>query len=575
MRSRCLVLGAVALAAVTSACGLAGDATGSPPAAPAGVTRGGTLKVGVTAPGCIDPLTAYEPVGKLITKTLCDTAVTLDPVTGQTREALARGWVTTKNGVTVKLRHGVRFTDGAELKSTDLNYSLQQIVLPANGAFAAGLGKEFLAVALAQKSGDVLADPNKAPDVAFAISKYDAQVITRTNNGGALRAFAEPALALISKSAHDGDPQAFARNPVCVGPYVLEKPFGNGDTQIRLRRSERYYGKNVGYTSGGVGYADHIVFTIYPSAADALGAYARGEVDVVQVPRDQVRNVADAASLVYGVANAVEYIGFPTGSSSPFNSIATRTALSQAIDRAKLAADVFGPTAEPATAFEPPALALKTGPSLQGKSTKGAAIPACRNTRIASAEVARATLARGAKDLRGFTLEVNDDGIYPALADALAAQWRAVLGLDVKVEKVPWDAYVAQASGGTGMEKPFRIRWATDAVAPTTTYNDRQTYLATLLSTEATNNGNWGHWDDRAFNFGLTEDAAVLTDVQQRALAFNKLERYLCGAMPVIPLVFDRPAFLVRSGAVGSARKNPVGRDGVLSLRELYVKSQS
>jgi ABC-type oligopeptide transport system substrate-binding subunit len=397
--------------------------------------------------------------------------------------------------------------------------------------------------------------------------------VTRTNNGGALRAFAEPATAVISKSAHDGDPQAFARNPVCVGPYVLEKPFDNGDTQIRLRRSERYYGKNVGYTSGGVGYADRIVFTIYPSATDALAAYAKGEVDVVQVPRDQVRAVSDAASLVFGVANAVEYIGFPTGSSSPFSSRATRVALSQAIDRAKLAADVFGPSAQPATAFEPPALSITTGPSLQGKSTKGATVSSCSNATITrQADAARATLAKGTKDLKGFALEVNDDGIYPAVAEALAAQWREVLGLNVTVEKVPWDAYIAQASGATGMEKPFRIRWSTDAVAPTTTYNDRQTYLSTLLSTEATNNGNWGHWDDRQFNFGLTEDAAVLTDVQQRGIAFNKLERYLCGAMPIIPLVFDRPTFLVRTGAVGSARKNPVGRDGVLSLRELYVK---
>ena len=35
-----------------------------------------------------------------------------------------------------------------------------------------------------------------------------------------------------------GDPQAFARNPVCAGPYVLEHPYDAGDPQIRLRRSE-------------------------------------------------------------------------------------------------------------------------------------------------------------------------------------------------------------------------------------------------------------------------------------------------------------------------------------------------
>ena len=151
-------------------------------------------------------------------------------------------------------------------------------------------------------------------------------------------------------------------------------------------------------------------------------------------------------------------------------------------------------------------------------------------------------------------LEVNDDGVYPAMADALAKQWREGLGLDVKVVRTPWDAYVAKASGATGMDSPFRIRWSTDAIAPTATFNNRGAYLGTLLATGAANNGNWAHWDDKDFNFGLTEEAATLTDVQQRGIVFNRLASRLCAEMPIIPLVFDRPTFLVRDGVVASAR---------------------
>src|SRR5262249_12446949 len=161
-------------------------------------------------------------------------------------------------------------------------------------------------------------DPNKLPDVALAISKYDFQVTLRDDDGGALRSFAEPAMAPFSESAHNGDPAAFARNPICVGPYVLAKPYAGGDSEIRLTRSKTYYGKNVGYTAGGSGYADEIDFRIYPDANAALDGYRKGEVDVVQLQGSQVQQAGDTASLIFGLGDSVEYLGLPSASNSAF-----------------------------------------------------------------------------------------------------------------------------------------------------------------------------------------------------------------------------------------------------------------
>lgn len=577
MRARHSLL-AVAVAAVTfSACSFNDDGASAAPPAPAGARRGGVLRVGITAPGGIDPLDAYEPVGKLISSTMCDTAVVLDPVTGQVREGLARGWVVTKNAITVKLRRGLKFSDGSGLRSTDVNYSLQQLVLPANGSHAAGVGKEFVNEALAAAQTDVLADPTKAPDVALAVSKFDFQVSTRSTNGGALRAFAEPASAPISASAYKDDDAAFRHNPICVGPYVLAKPFKGGERTIKLVRSKSYYGKNVGYTDGGKGYADEIDFTIFDNVGAALAAYQTGQVDVVPVPRDLARQAGDPDSLVSGLATGVEFVGVPLSANGPFASAGVRRALSEAIDREQLVRDVFGPATIPATGFEPSTLSISKGPSLKGKTTKGAGLTGCGDAvpSTANASAAKASLASFGKSVPGFTLEVNNDGVYPALANALAAQWRANLGLDVKVLTRPWEEYVAKAAAPAGFDTPFRIRWSTDALVPTTTYNDRQTYLASLLASGNTDGANWGRWDDRTFEFGLENTVAPLTDVQQRGVAANALAEHLCKEMPMIPLVFDRPTFLVREGVIGSARTTPVGRDGVLLLRELYLKNQS
>jgi ABC-type transport system substrate-binding protein len=178
----------------------------------------------------------------------------------------------------------------------------------------------------------------------------------------------------------------------------------------------------------------------------------------------------------------------------------------------------------------------------------------------------------GADKLRDLTLTVNTDIPYPQLAKAVTAQWRATLGLSVKVVTRPWNDYLSAANGSTGLASMFRIRWASDLTAPTVTFNDQQVYLSTLLSSDATSNGNWEHWSDRTFDYGLSVDAARLTDVQQRGIAFGKLADIACQQLPLLPLVFQRPTYLVRSTTVGSARPVSVGRDGLLLLRELYIK---
>ena len=146
MRLRTLVPGAL-LVALLPACSSVGHTTGTPPKAPAAAHRGGLLRVGITAPGGIDPTDAYEAAGKLVSTTMCDTLVAIDPDSGQLREALAQGWVVPDgSSMTIKLRHGVRFTSGAELQAKDVTYTLQQLVSPtgwasSSSAWARGRGR--------------------------------------------------------------------------------------------------------------------------------------------------------------------------------------------------------------------------------------------------------------------------------------------------------------------------------------------------------------------------------------------------------------------------------------------------
>jgi oligopeptide transport system substrate-binding protein len=275
----------------------------------------------------------------------------------------------------------------------------------------------------------------------------------------------------------------------------------------------------------------------------------------------------------------VEFLGLPSGTTGPLTDPDLRLALSLAVDRTKLVQEVFGPAAQPATGFEPPALAITQGTSLDNKRAKGAPLASCGSTTPAAPDLAAAqrhfaaaTARMGAGKLSTLTLTVNNDAPYPQLAKAVAAQWQAALGLKGKVLTSPWRDYLAKANDSAGFTGAFRLRWASDMTAPVPTYNDQQSFLGSLLFGESTNLGNWAHWSERTFDFGMVDDAAPVTEVQQRGIAYAKLASIACKQLPLIPLAFERPAFLVRSGTIGSARPVPVGRDGVLLLRELYLK---
>src|SRR5689334_15349294 len=112
VHQRSAVLALLPVLGLLSACNLIpGDKVAVAVPLKTGAAVGGTITVGVTPPGGIDPVDAYEPVGKLISSTMCDTVVTLDPVTGQVREGLTKSLVFSPDGTTLtfKMRRHLKF----------------------------------------------------------------------------------------------------------------------------------------------------------------------------------------------------------------------------------------------------------------------------------------------------------------------------------------------------------------------------------------------------------------------------------------------------------------------------------
>src|SRR4051795_12825402 len=129
---------AVASASVLAATGclqVQKDLPPRPVAAVSDATAGGSVTVGIAAPISIDPalVSPADPGGSLVVRTMCDSLMATDPVTGELRPDIASGVLLGGGGtiLTVRLRRGVRFNDGAALTSADVVAALTRVARPA------------------------------------------------------------------------------------------------------------------------------------------------------------------------------------------------------------------------------------------------------------------------------------------------------------------------------------------------------------------------------------------------------------------------------------------------------------
>ncbi|MCA1712475.1 MAG: ABC transporter substrate-binding protein [Actinobacteria bacterium] len=413
--------------------------------APAQARTGGVLRVGITAPGSLDPGNDYEPMGDLVLRTLCDPLIAADPATGELEPALVESWVVSDSGqrLVLRLRKGLRFSDGTPLTSDDVAYSLSRI---ASADYASAAAGQLEAIdGYPEVHGDQETDDDADRRRLHGVRTLDEQsveITLRRRQADFLRVLTSRLTTPVPREAATADSTAFARKPVCSGPYTLDQPFAAGATSVRLTRRPGYRGVDTTLTGGGKGYADAVEFRVYPDAAAAAAAQRAGQVDVAAAAP------SDTAGVQSGPGPLVEYVGFPTSTGPVFDKPVVRRALALALDREQLVQQVFPGTRTAATGFLPP-------------TTR----PVFTETGCADLPVggdvgqARALLAAENVSLTGVRvpLYLNPDGRNLQLARAVAAQWKAAVGLTAVPTPLPFDDLIARGTSARGFDGPFRF----------------------------------------------------------------------------------------------------------------------
>ena len=535
---------AAALLAVLAA-GCSTPTAGSFRPAAATAHRGGDLRVAITAPGSVDPGNDYEPAGDLVIRTMCDPLLTTDPRDGSLRPGLAESWLVTDGGakIVLRLRDGLRFSDGSPLTAADVAFSLSRV---ASAEFASrGADRLALIVGYPVVHGDQPTEDAAARRTLVGVRSADSRTVEITLS----RPFAEFARLLadrltapVSRQAVERDPRAFARQPVCAGPYRLAGPVDAQQQVIRLVRSAAAQPADPGLTGGGLGYADTVSFHLYPTPAAAAAALLAGEVDLAPA------RSTDTAGVRSGTGRQVEYLGFPL-TTAPFDQVVVRRALSLALSREKLVAEVFPGTRQPAAGFLP---------ATTGQADRCDALPPGGDV-----PAARELLRRAGIDLRGVRapLPYNDELRNRELVTAVAGQWQQALGLVAVPTPLSFPAYLAQGAQTQGFAGPFRFSWSGAGV---------DDYLRPLLATDAIGRDNFSRFSSATFDDVLDRQAAKAVDVADRALAYRRAAGIACTDLPLLPLTTGLSRWLV-GPAVGAAGDGWLDRSaGQPLLREVH-----
>ncbi|HVE75573.1 MAG TPA: ABC transporter substrate-binding protein [Actinomycetota bacterium] len=535
-----------------------------------GAKTGGTLTVGVTEPLTLESSGAdtFEASGNLIIRTICDPLIQIDPVTGEPKPAILDSWLTSDGGKTyfLKLRRGVRFHNGREVNADDVVFALSRVASREYGSPVATLlenvlGYEFVHGDVDVEDQDIderfreqLAGARVVENFAFEIRINDE--LEQTDF---FRLLSHPLASPVPKQEVLEDPDAYARRPICTGPYKLAGDWKPGDPSIRVDRFDGYYGQNLGYTRGGKGYFDSIEFRVFPDRPSQLPEFQNGNLLAAQGTPSLLISGAPVPpeQQIKATTGTLEYIGLPTAT-APFNNRHFRIALSQALDRELLAQTLYAGFKTPARGYIAPTTGqLYRDQGCGDRAQTKADIPA-----------AQESLRKSGVNLAGATFKFyfNDELGNRSMVEAIAAQWTAAFGVNFELTPMGWDEYVAKGAGQPGFDGPFRMGYAPQ-------YPSGDTYMYPLFHSSSIGRDNLMRFSNREIDRQLKEDARTAPTDEDIRIEYQNTEDLVCEQLPSVPVFFNNVVHFLHTDRIDSASESFTDiATGQLALRELYQK---
>jgi peptide/nickel transport system substrate-binding protein len=528
-----------------------------PTAAPDNAQKGGTLTVISSGDvDYIDPGAAYYQYSYMIDYALDRPLLSWPPdETQRPQPDLAESEDLSSDGktLTFKLKSGIKYSPpvNREVTSADVKYAIERALLPgvANGYVAAYLGdlEGFKEAEAAAKT-----NPTQAPDISGIETPDDGTIVFHLTQSTGLTA--EQALSLpisspvpeeYAKKYDAENPSTYGENQVNVGPYML-KSYSPGK-EINLVRNPNWDAS----TDYRPAYLDAInIEAGFTDTVSATKKILSGNAEIngdFSPPAQGVKLAAtqypDQMTLTPSGGN--RYVALNT-SEPPFDDINVRKAVIANSDRTALVKTRGGPLVGPvATHFIPPEIpGFEEAGGLNGPDLDFVQSPQ-GDPQLAAEYMKKAGFDSGKCEGSVCDITMVGENQPPDKDTAEVAKSQLEeLGFNVNLQEVNGDVMYTKFCNVPKNEPNIcpNVGWIKD-------FNDGQAILDVPFNGESivpSNNSNWPLLDDKSINEAM-DKAKVITDPDQRAEAWGKIDADIMAQAPAIPWIWDNQANLASS----------------------------
>jgi ABC-type transport system substrate-binding protein len=431
----------------------------------------------------------------------------------------ASSWKVTNDGrtYTFTLRPGLTFADGVPVTAADVVYTFNRAFAPAN---ASGLTDYYLGHIV----GGLAVTNKKAKTVSGvkAIGTNKVQITLDQPEAVFLNQIAYVVSSIVPRHVIEkyGD-KSWIDHAVGTGPFYVKQWKHRQEVDLA---PNPYYWRGKPKLKG-------VNVLFIQNTETAYNLYQTGGVDVmglINFPGNHIKDVKGKPGTHEHAHLLTEYLQFNTRR-KPFNNTLVRRAFSYAVNRATIA-KLLNDRVLPAHSILPP------GMPGYNKTAPGQTF----NPTLAQQLLAKAGYPNG-KGFPKVTLAVNGgDPDGPTKANALREFWKRFLHVDVAINQMEYNAYIAALNART-LDMDF-IQWGAD-------YPDPQDFLSLLLQTGA--GGNNGGWHNATFD-RLTKLADVMPhDSPKRYAMYQQAEQIALNDVAVMVLDWQKDYILINPAVHG------------------------
>ena len=431
---------------------------------------------------------------------------------GELVPGVAQSWQMSPDGLTYTftLRAQARWSNGDPVTADQFVYSLRRLVTPATGAFYAELLGNI------ENVPEILAGATPPAELGVEAPDPHTLVIRLSQpTPYLLNVMALPSTFPVHPATVQQFGDAFARpgNLVSNGAYKLDA--WQPGSMLTLSRNAHYW--NNAATA-----IDKVQYLVLTDENTQLNRFRAGELDITDTvpPKDAATLRTEfGGELHMAPYLGVYYYGFNL-TAAPFkDNPALRQALSMAIDRDALVANVTRRGELAAYSWVPPGVAHYRPPQFPYAMLD-------QQQRDARAVQLYHDAGYGPDKPLHIELRYVASDTEKLVAVAIKQMWHDVLGVETDLVGEEFKVLLAETRAKQ-VTQVFRSSWIGD-------YDDAHTFLSVM---ESGNPANLAGYDNPEFD-ALMDKAAMQTDADRRELYLEEAERRMLEDHPVIPLYF-------------------------------------